>query len=124
MVSLSEVQASNALIASSLPSGLVGVFVGATSGIGETTLRQFAKYTTSPRCYFVGRSQDAGDRIAVECKELNPNGKYNFIKADISLIRTVDKVCQDIISQEKSINVLVLSQGSLSSGIGISKIST
>jgi hypothetical protein len=43
MVSLTAVQASNSCIASSLPLGLVAIFVGATSGIGEYTLKQFAK---------------------------------------------------------------------------------
>jgi hypothetical protein len=37
MVSLSEVQSSNSQIASNFPSGLVAVFVGATSGIGFVT---------------------------------------------------------------------------------------
>jgi hypothetical protein len=53
MVSLSNIQTSNTGIASILP-GLVAVFVGATSGIGETTLRQCAKHARQPRVYFVG----------------------------------------------------------------------
>jgi NADP-dependent 3-hydroxy acid dehydrogenase YdfG len=61
MVSLSDIQSSNSRIASTLPRGLVAVFVGATSGIGETTLKQFAKHAHQPRVYFIGRSQEAGD---------------------------------------------------------------
>lgn len=113
MVSLSEVQTSNSRIVSSLPPGLVAVFVGATSGIGETTLRQFAKHTSQPRVYFVGRSQEAGHRIAAECKALNSEGEYIFIKADVSLIRVVDDVCRDIKSKEKAINVLFLTTGTM-----------
>lgn len=111
MVTLGEVHASNALISSTFPPGLVAVFVGATSGIGEITLKTFAKYSRQPRVYFVGRSQDAADRIAAECKQLNPQGEFNFIKADVSLIRVVDEVCESIKAKEKHINILFLSAG-------------
>ena len=122
MVALSDIQSSNSRIASALPPGLVAVFVGATAGIGETTLRQFAKYTRQPRVYFVGRSQDAGDRITAECKALNSDGEYTFVKADVSLIRTVDDICRDIKSKEKAINLLCLSTGTLVSNTGVSAI--
>lgn len=120
MVSLKDVQSSNSRIASALPAGLVSVFVGATSGIGETALKQFAKHARQPRVYFIGRSQEAGSRIAAECKALNSEGEYIFIKADTSLIRTVDDVCQDIKAKEKSINILFLSTGTLITGLGMS----
>ncbi|KAL9071276.1 MAG: hypothetical protein Q9161_004292 [Pseudevernia consocians] len=111
MVSLSLVQSSNTLISSTLPPNLVAVFVGATSGIGEATLKQFAKHARQPRAYFVGRSQDAGDRILAECKALNAKGEFIFIKADVSLIRIVDEVCEEIKAKEKAINILFLSAG-------------
>jgi short-subunit dehydrogenase len=113
MVSLKEVQSSNARISSSFPSGLVAVFVGATRGIGEYTLKQFARYTVKPRVYFIGRSQGAADRIQAECKALNSEGEYSFIKADTSLIENVDNVCRDIRKKETAINLLVLSTGML-----------
>lgn len=116
MVTLSHVQSSNSQISSTLPPNLVAVFVGATSGIGETTLKQFAKHTIQPRVYFVGRSQDAGDRIVAECKALNPKGEYTFVKADVSLIRVVDEVCEEIKAKEKAINILFLSAGLPSMG--------
>ena len=122
MVSLSDVQSSNSRIASTLPSGLVAVFVGATSGIGETTLKQFAKYARQSRVYFVGRSQEAGDRIAAECKALNSEGEYIFVKADISLIRTVDEICRDIKGKETAVNLLFLSTGILIGQTGLSAI--
>jgi NADP-dependent 3-hydroxy acid dehydrogenase YdfG len=110
MVSLSNVQLSNSLISSTLP-GLVAVFVGATSGIGEITLKKFAKYSHQPRAYFIGRSQDAADRIVAECKGLNPQGEFIFIEADVSLISVVDKVCEEIMTKEKALNILFLSAG-------------
>lgn len=111
MVALSAVLASNALIPSTLPAGLVALFVGGTSGIGEVTLKKFARYTQKPRAYIIGRSQEAADRIIVECKDLNPAGEFIFVKADVSLIRVVDEVCKDIKKREKVINLLFLSTG-------------
>ncbi len=113
MVSLADMKSSNSRIPSSLPPGLVAVFAGATSGIGETTLKQFAKHARQPRVYFLGRSQEAGDRIVAECKTLNSEGEYIFVKADLSLIRVVDEVCRDIKSKEKAVNLLFLSTGSM-----------
>lgn len=111
MVSLSVIKSSNSLISSTLPPNLVAFFIGGTSGIGETTLKQFAKHAKKPRAYFLGRSQEAGDRITTECKKLNPEGEYIFIKADVSLIRGVDQVCKEIKEKEKAINLLFLSAG-------------
>ncbi len=62
MVALNIVEESNARI-KHVPSELVAVFVGATNGVGETTVRQFAKYATRPRAYIIGRSKEAGNRI-------------------------------------------------------------
>lgn len=113
MVSLTAMQASNTRVATGLPPGLVGVFIGATSGIGENCLKAFAKHASKPRGYFVGRSQEAGDRILSELKALNPEGSYVFRKADVSLIKVVDEICIEIKSKEKAINILCLSQGVL-----------
>lgn len=111
MVSLSVIRSSNSLITSAFAPGLVALFVGATSGIGEITLKKFAQYARRPRVYFVGRSQDAANRIVSECKALNPDGEYIFIKADMSLIRVVDDVCKEITAKEKLLNILFLSAG-------------
>lgn len=115
MVSLSVVQQSNALIKTgrAIPRGIVGVFVGATSGIGRACLVQFAQLTASPRIYFVGRSQQAANEILQNLRQTNPEGKYTFIRADVSLLRNVDKVCEQIRAEEESVNVLFLSQGTL-----------
>lgn len=114
MVSLSDIRISNSLILSILPPRLVAVFVGATNGIGEITLKNFAKQAREPRVYFIGRSQDAGHRIAAECKARNPAGEYIFRKADVSLIRIVDEVCREIKSEEDTLNLLFMSAGVLS----------
>jgi len=117
MVALEVIRASNERIAAALPTELVAVFVGATNGVGETTVRQFARYVTSPRVYLVGRSQEAGLRITNECKALNPKGEFIFISRDTSLIRNVDDICNEIQRRETSINLLFLTIGTLQTGI-------
>jgi NADP-dependent 3-hydroxy acid dehydrogenase YdfG len=114
MVSISQIQASNALIPSTFPTRLVALFVGGTSGIGEITLKEFAQHSHQPRAYFVGRSHAAAERIVAECKVLNPGGEFIFVKADVSLIRIVDEVCMEIKAKEKALNLLFLTQGVMS----------
>ncbi|GIC93606.1 uncharacterized protein Aud_010094 [Aspergillus udagawae] len=91
--------------------GLVVVFVGGTSGIGESTAREFVRYAVSPRVYLIGRSQEAATRIQREFQELNSSSEVRFIKADVSQLRSVDDVCQQIKAQETKINLLFLSAG-------------
>ncbi|CEI41403.1 hypothetical protein FVEN_g3608 [Fusarium venenatum] len=113
MVSLSNIHQTNASAASKLPPGLVAVFAGATAGIGETALKAFAKHAPRPKIYFIGRSQEAGDRLQIELKDLNPEGSYVFIQKDMSLLKNADEVCRDIKSKETALNVLFMSQGTL-----------
>ncbi|TIA60552.1 hypothetical protein D6C76_10298 [Aureobasidium pullulans] len=116
MVALETIRASNSKIASTLPSGLVAIFVGATNGVGEATVRQFAKYASAPRVYLIGRSQDAGTRIVNECRALNAKGEFTFISKDTSLMRNVDEICETIKQKEKSVNLLFLTIGTLQTG--------
>ena len=113
MVALTDVKASNERIASTFPEGLVAIFVGGTSGVGEYTLKKFAKYAPNSRVYIVGRSQEAADRIIRECCQLSPRSKFDFIKADVSLLKNVDQVCRQIKSKESAVNILFQSQGSM-----------
>jgi short-subunit dehydrogenase len=126
MVAVSTVQTSNAGVAATLSATTtttpVAVFIGATSGIGKSSLLQYAKHTATnnPRIYFVGRSQPAADEILQQLRAIKPDGKaeYVFIKADVSLLRQVDEVCKQIKEKESYINLLLLSQGSLEMSAG------
>ncbi|PCG98873.1 Short-chain dehydrogenase/reductase SDR [Penicillium occitanis (nom. inval.)] len=113
MITLPEAIASNGRISSTLPSGLVAVFIGGTSGVGEYTLKAFVKYAVSPRVYLVGRSQESADRIIKECTQVNSGGKFEFIKADISLLKNVDEVCNQLKKRETKINILFETQGTM-----------
>ncbi|KAL2128610.1 hypothetical protein VTI74DRAFT_8938 [Chaetomium olivicolor] len=116
MVTLEQMRASNLRIPGCLPAGLVAVFAGGTSGIGETTMKQFAKHTVLPRIYFVGRSERAAARLRTELMDLNPAGKYHFIRADLSLLQNVDNVCREIKTKESAINLLFLTSGTMITG--------
>ncbi|KAK0129268.1 hypothetical protein ONS95_001203 [Cadophora gregata] len=110
MVALDIVHASNARLRELGP-GLVALFVGGTSGIGEFTLKAFVKHADSPRVYLIGRSESAADRIITECKGLNKDGKVDFIKADVSELAEVDRACKIIQEKEKSVNLLFQTPG-------------
>jgi NAD(P)-dependent dehydrogenase (short-subunit alcohol dehydrogenase family) len=116
MASLQAMRESNSRIASALPAGLVAVFVGATSGIGETAMKRFTELARKPRIYFIGRRENEGGRIQSELKALHAEGEYHYLKHDVSLLRNVDDACRYLKDREKTINLLFLSCGTLISG--------
>ncbi|KAH7076236.1 hypothetical protein FB567DRAFT_535785, partial [Paraphoma chrysanthemicola] len=114
MVSLKEVIASNAQIPTTLPKRLVAIFAGATTGIGESTLKTFVKYAVEPRIYLFARNPDSAARVIAACRQINPQGEYEFVKVDLSLIRETDAACDHVKSKEKLVNLLFLSAGEVS----------
>ncbi|KAH8901658.1 hypothetical protein GQ53DRAFT_815110 [Thozetella sp. PMI_491] len=113
MVAVEEAKKSNSRISAELPDGLVAVFAGGTSGIGEYTLRALVKYARKPKLYLVGRVQEAANKIISECKVANPEAQLVFFKSDLSNLENVDRVCNEIKRRETTVNVLFLSQGTL-----------
>lgn len=93
----------------------VGVFVGGTSGIGEYTAYNFAKYTHDPTIYIIGRSENAGQAVLKKLKEINPSGNahYYFKKHDVTLIKDCDELCKALNANEEKVNLLFLSAGFL-----------
>ncbi|KAK0100088.1 hypothetical protein ONS95_013100 [Cadophora gregata] len=117
MVSTKDIRKSNAAFKSSdQASGLVAVFVGATSGIGMGSLKQFAKNAKAPKIYILGRSSRAATPLLDEIKASNPEGSYEFIETEISLIKNVDKACDEIKSKEKKVDLVFTSPGYLAFG--------
>ncbi|KAF2760273.1 short-chain dehydrogenase/reductase [Pseudovirgaria hyperparasitica] len=112
MVHIKAIRAANAEL-KSLGPGLVAVFVGGTSGIGETTAREFVRQTDSPRVYLIGRNQTQGTNLISEFKTINTKATVNFIQADVSLLKNVDAACAEVTSQESHLNLLFLSPGLL-----------
>jgi hypothetical protein len=123
MVTIKDVRESNlAFKLSGHASKMVAVFVGATSGIGMGTLKQYAKYAQGGKAYIVGRSKTAAQPLLDELKASNPTGTFDFIEAEISLIKNVDIVCEAIKAKEKKVDILFMSPGFLAVGgrIGLS----
>lgn len=117
MVNIKDIRASNlAFKLSGHASNLVAVFVGATSGIGQGTLKQYAKYAQGAKAYIVGRSKSAAQPLLAELKESNPTGTFVFIETEISLIKNVDLVCEEIKAKETKVDILFLSPGFLAYG--------
>ncbi|KAI9670523.1 MAG: hypothetical protein M1817_004390 [Caeruleum heppii] len=116
MVAISTVRNSNASLKTAIPHATVAIFVGATSGIGENALKQYARYSACPTTYLVARNEASATRINAELRELNSAGRYEFIQSDVSLLRNVDQVCADIEKKEKCIDLLCMSAGFLTFG--------
>lgn len=113
MVSLDIVRKANSSLRSRLPKP-VALFVGGTSGIGRSTLRQLALNTEAPTAYVVGRSENDAKPLLKELHQLNPLGSYNFIEADVSLISNVDEACERIKQHEKALDLLFMTPGGIS----------
>ncbi|KAH8430541.1 uncharacterized protein LDX57_008205 [Aspergillus melleus] len=111
MVSITAVRDNNCAIPRLYGSNLVAVFVGGTSGIGESTARAFIRNTTASRAYLIGRDQTRASRIIDELRQIKPDSRIEFIKADVSLLREVDEVCKNIKKEEDRLNLLFLSPG-------------
>lgn len=113
MVSMKEVRLSNDAFKNG-PAGLTALFVGATSGIGASAVKQFALHVKAPTVYLVGRSQAKAAPLLDELKSLNPQASFIFIEAEVSLLKEVDKVCDEILAKEQKLDLLWVSQGLLS----------
>src|SRR2546421_11208710 len=100
MVKLADVRSSNAAFKSN-SAGFVAIFVGGTSGIGEATVRAFAANGSKCTVYVIGRNDTAATAIIEDCKALSPESTFTFIKKDVSLLRNVDAVCEDIKGKEQ-----------------------
>ncbi|PYI14842.1 short-chain dehydrogenase [Aspergillus violaceofuscus CBS 115571] len=111
MVSIATVRENNSAITGLYGSGLVAVFVGGTSGIGESTARAFIRSTQASRAYLIGRDQARAHQIIGELQQLNPDAQITFIRSDVSLLREVDEACRAIQQQEDKVNILFLSPG-------------
>jgi hypothetical protein len=111
MVALDYVQASNDSLASYFGNdNFTAVFPGGTSGIGEITLLEVARKVARPRIYIVGRSETSAARIIDEAKQINKDGYYEFVKADLMLLKNIDDVCDQIKQKEEKINLLFMTQ--------------
>ncbi|PGH07605.1 hypothetical protein GX51_01613 [Blastomyces parvus] len=113
MVSLTTVRASNARLKTAIP-GITALFVGGTTGIGQSTLRQLAIHSEKPKVYIIGRNKEKASPFLAELSKLNPGGRFQFIETDVSLIRNVDRACEVIKDKEDRLNMLFMTPGGIS----------
>lgn len=115
MVALQTIRQSNARI-SDLPERLVALFLGGTSGIGRSTLLQFATHANRPQIYIVARptSASATTKLLEELRERNPKATYTVIEKDVSLITQTDDVVEFVKTRESKLDILFASVGFIS----------
>lgn len=100
----------------SRPPGLVALFTGATRGIGAETLRELLTHLKSPRIYIAGRDASTFSDHLSELRTLNPGAQIEFIEANVSLLRQVDRVADCVLAAEDHLDLLCMSQGQLPVG--------
>ncbi len=105
MVAIQAIRKSNACIAE-LPPGLVALFLGATSGIGQSTLIQFARHAVRPRIYIVARPSSPITTMLDELRKRNPEGTYTVIRKDVSLVRETSDVVEFVKTRETKLDLL------------------
>ncbi|TVY51617.1 Oxidoreductase andH [Lachnellula cervina] len=112
MVSLQTVRKSNAHIAA-LPQDLVALFIGATSGIGQSALQHLSQHVSSPHIYSVARATSVAshENLLATLRQSNPTGTYNLITADVSLVSEIDKVVDAVMQKESKVDIVFMSAG-------------
>ncbi len=112
MVSLKAVEESNASLQSQ-STGQVALFVGATSGIAMHTLLEYARHSTKPKVYIVGRSDAKLSPLIDNLTKINPEGIYIPLIYSISLLKNVDAACAELQSKEHKLDLLLMCPGYL-----------
>lgn len=113
MVAIQAIRESNARIAE-LPAGLVALFLGGTSGIGQSALIQLAQHAVKPRIYIAARRASATTKLLEELRSKNPEGTYTVIEKDVSLICETDDVVEFVRARETKLDLLFESVGFIS----------
>ncbi|KAI1184629.1 hypothetical protein F5B17DRAFT_411231 [Nemania serpens] len=112
MVSSREIRASNALI-SDATAPRVAVFVGGTSGIGNSTVKALVATGASVRIYLVARksSEERMHAFIQELHTINPKAEVIWTEGEVALLAETKRVCEIIKKQESHIDLLFLSTG-------------
>jgi hypothetical protein len=111
MPSISTVRAFNANFAPSYTP--VAIFVGGTSGIGQGMAEAFARHTKgNAHIVLVGRNRAAAEAIlATFPKPTAPGATHEFVECDITLMKNVHRVANELLTRIPTINFLVLTPG-------------
>lgn len=112
MPSLATIRSANSALRQHHNS-LTAVFTGVTRGIGLATLQTFVKSIPHPTVLIAGRNALAFEPEIAHLRALNPDAEITFIEADLSLIRNVDAVAEQISTRldQGTVDLLCMSQG-------------
>lgn len=114
MVALKVITENNASLLTKTPNP-TAVFVGATNGIGLSTLKALLIHTATPIIYIIGRSeQKLTNLIDTQLQPLNAKATFHPIIAnDLTLISSAEKAAQQILSSPAitQIDILIMSPG-------------
>ena len=91
--------------------GLVCVFVGATSGIGASTLETTVQKLQKSTFYVLGRSASRFADQRAKLESLGTSCRIVFIQAEVSLLSAVDAACKQIAVSEQRVDYLYMSPG-------------
>ncbi|EAQ84451.1 hypothetical protein CHGG_08465 [Chaetomium globosum CBS 148.51] len=112
MVAYSEVEASNAQI-NDATAPRVSVFLGGTAGVGKFTITALVGTGASVKIYLVGRKSSAQRMQAFiqEMHAVNPKAQIIWTEGEISLLADVKRICNEIKSKERHIDLVFLTAG-------------
>jgi NAD(P)-dependent dehydrogenase (short-subunit alcohol dehydrogenase family) len=101
----------------------VAVFIGGTSGIGQSMAEAFARYTSGrAHIVIVGRNRSAGESILASMPKPSAEGAdeesyiREFVSCDASLMKNVHASSQQLLERLPKINFLVISSGVAGTG--------
>ncbi|EFC39636.1 FabG domain-containing protein [Naegleria gruberi] len=83
--------------------------VGGTSGIGRALAIKLASQKINVS--IMGRSEQAGKEIIEEMQKLNPQGKFEMISVDATLMKDIERVCEEYKKNHDRLDYCVLTQG-------------
>ena len=114
MVSFSDIKLNNTSLLTP-GTGPVCAFVGATGGIGLSTVQAVLKHTSTPTIYLVGRNASRLSTLISSLKSLNGSATIIPIVAeDLTLVGDAEKAAQEIASKTNKLDLLIMSPGYLS----------
>ena len=89
--------------------GRCALVTGGTDGIGKEIARRLA--ARGARVIIVGSDPQKGKRAQNELREETGHDDVDFLRADLSLVREVDRLAEDIAARFSSLHYLVLCAG-------------
>jgi NAD(P)-dependent dehydrogenase (short-subunit alcohol dehydrogenase family) len=85
------------------------IITGATSGIGRATALRLGNFGAD--LILIGRDEQRGSELVHRLKRARPDGKFQFLKADLSSIAEVRRVAATIRGRCQRIDILINNAG-------------